>query len=84
MEKFFKNVLSAFLTPVNYLLYIVILLYFIGYITGNADDSGYKLFLFVCVVGNVVSALFLTMFDRNNVKKFDNFYIYGKSKKGRD
>ena len=83
MERFFDNIVKTFLTPINFMFYFAIFLYFIGYITGNADASGMKIFTIVVLVSNLLTAIISTLTDNHNAKKFDNIYIYGSYKKGR-
>lgn len=81
--KLFNNIKKCFFTPINFLLYFAIFMYLIGYWTGNADLSGVKVFGTACIVGNIISGILMTFTDSNNSKKFDSFYIYGNSEKGR-
>ena len=74
MERLFDSI--------NFFLYFVILLYFIGYITGNADLSGVMVFSTATIVGNIIAGVVDCISNNNNAKKFDNLYIYG-NKKGR-
>lgn len=83
MQRLFLNIIKSFLVPINFVLYFAILLYFIGYITGNADMSGIIIFSSATFIANILSGIFVTFADCNNAKKFDNLYIYGHSRNGR-
>lgn len=84
MDKLFKNIVSAFLTPVNFMLYLVIFLYFLAYVNGSADGFSFKIFGIICIVGNLITGIFMTIFDNDNIKSFDEYYIYGKFEKRRN
>ena len=77
IDRIFDSVVKSFLTPINFLLYFVIFLYFIGYITGAADLSGVIIFSIVCVGGNLISGIIGGIVDSCNAKKFETLYIYG-------
>ena len=69
MERLFDSIVKTFLTPINFFLYFVILLYFIGYITGNADLSGVMVFSTATIVGNIIAGVVDCISNNNNAKK---------------
>lgn len=84
LERLFDGIVKSFKAPINLLLYAAMILYLIGYWCGSADISGFLVFLIVCVGANLISGIFIALTDRNQVKNFDRFYIYGNSNKGRN
>lgn len=83
MERLFQNIGKSFLVPINFFVYLVIFLYLIGYWTGKADLSGVVIFSIADLFANILCGVIVTFTDRNNTRKFDSFYIYGNSEKGR-
>ena len=83
MEKLFDNIVKSFLYPINLLPFLAVVLYFFGYITGNADASGMMVFGIAMVVANVVSGIFITVSEHFKDKDFEKRYIYGHSKNTR-
>ena len=76
MEKLFKNIVKSFLNPVNILPGLTIVLYFFGYITGNADASGMMVFGIAMVVANCFSGVFMTVSEHFRDKDFENRYMF--------
>ena len=83
MEKLFDNILKSFLYPINLVPGLAVVLYFFGYITGNADTSGMMVFGIAMVVANVFAGIFVTITECCKDKDFEKRYIYGHSKNTR-
>lgn len=83
MEKLFENIVKSFLYPINILPFLAVVLYFFGYITGNADASGMMVFGTAMIVANVFCGIFVTVSEHFRDKDFEKRYIYGYSKNTR-